>query len=486
VATASILSASTLVAVGAVVASCSPAFATEGSSGRARPGVSAAFGGGTPAASLGTAGRPNIILIVTDDQRADTLRFMPNVRRLLGGHGVTFRNFYVTTSLCCPARTSILTGQYSRHTGVYDNVGPRGGAVAFDDRSTVATWLSGAGYTTGLVGKYLNGYPSLGRCYFPPGWNEWDALASEPEAHYYDYVLNHDGRLEHYGNGLSDYSTSVLFRKGISFARTARQPFFLYLAPSVPHRPATRLPQDEERFDKLPPYRPPSFNESDASDKPWADRVAPIPPSRITVVDGIRRNMLASLQSLDREVASLVRNLQRAGRLDDTVIALTSDNGFLWGEHRLVSKVWPYEESIKVPLVVRVPWATRPRVDSHLVLNIDFARTFAQLAGAKAGRPEDGRSFVPLLEGENVPWRTAFIAEWLGRPATDVGAPPPFEAVHTDRYVWIEYGNGWRELYDLRRDPFELRNLAQDPVTKGLRERLSAELHRMLQTPSRR
>jgi arylsulfatase A-like enzyme len=487
VAAASIVSATSLVAVGAAVAPCSPALSAQSAAGRSSPGGDAPGSGGAVQGSAANAARrPNLILIVTDDQRADTLRFMPNVQRLLAGHGVTFPNFYVTTSLCCPSRTSILTGQYSRHTGVFDNVGAHGGAVAFDDRSTLATWLSGAGYTTALVGKYLNGYPSFGRCYFPPGWTEWDALASEPEAHYYDYTLNHDGYIESYDERVSDYSTTVLFRKGIAFARSARQPFFLYLAPSTPHRPATRLPRDDGLFAKLPPYRPPSFDEPDVSDKPWGSLAPPMPQSRIREVDGIRRHMLESLQALDRQVALLVRDLQRSGRLGNTVIALTSDNGFLWGEHRLVSKVWPYEESIKVPLVVRVPWVTSARVDTHLVLNIDLAPTFAELAGVKPGLPEDGRSIVPLLRGEQVPWRHAFTEEWLGRPATDVGAPPQFEALHTDRYVWIEYRNGWRELYDLRSDPFELRNLAEDPEATGLRNRLRTELHRLVASPPSR
>ena len=471
VAVAAALSASTVAAVGVIAASCSPGASEAAADGSATTPMPPRAADRKP---------PNLILIVTDDQRADTIRFMPNVRRLLAAHGVTFRRFYVTTSLCCPARAGILTGQYARHTGVYDNVGPHGGAGAFDDRSTVATWLSGGGYTTALVGKYLNGYSRFGRCYFPPGWTEWAALASEPEAHYFDYPLNHDGTIQWYGDEPRDYSTSVLFRRGTSFALSARQPFFLYLAPSAPHRPATPLPRDAGRFRDLPPSRPPSFDEHDVSDKPWGNEVPSLSPSEIGEIDGIREHMLESLQAVDRDVAFLVRALRRSGRLGHTVIALTSDNGFLWGEHRLLSKVWPYEESIRVPLVVRVPWLTRSRVDSHLVLNIDLAPTLAQLAGVRPGLPEDGRSFVPLLEGRHTRWRRAFTEEWLGRPATEVGSPPPFEALHTRRWVWVEYRNGWRELYDLRRDPHELANLAARPRTAGLRRRLSDELRALL------
>jgi N-acetylglucosamine-6-sulfatase len=474
VAAATVISASTLVAASVVAGPCSPELAGSGPAG-----ASATGGDGSAAARTGGR-RPNVILIVTDDQRADTLRYMPNVKRLLAGHGVTFRRFYVTTSLCCPSRASILTGQYSRHTGVFDNVGPHGGAIAFDDHSSLATWLASGGYRTALVGKYLNGYTSLGRCYFPAGWSEWNAVSSEPEAQYFDYTINHDGVLVHRGSRPSDYSTSVFARTAARIVTSDREPFFVYLAPATPHRPATRLPRDQDRFATLPSFRPPSYDERDVSDKPWRGRVPPLSGDRMREIDGIRKHQLESLQALDRSVGALVEALRRAGRLSNTVIFYTSDNGFLWGEHRLVSKVWPYEESIRVPLVVRVPWLRRPRADDHLVLNIDLASTIADLAGVEPGLRQDGGSLLPLLRGRHPPWRSAFVEEWLGRPETDVGAPPPFEAIHTDRYVWVEYSNGWRELYDLRDDPFEQRNLAGTPSAADLAITLRTRLHRLL------
>ena len=141
-------------------------------------------------------GKPTIVLILTDDQRWDSLGVMPEVRKLLGGHGVTFANSFVTTSLCCPSRATILTGQYSRHTGVYQNTTPHGGATSFRDRSTVATWLHGAGYETALVGKYLNDYNRLPTGYVPPGWDEWDAIAQRRQVQYYNYDLNENGRID--------------------------------------------------------------------------------------------------------------------------------------------------------------------------------------------------------------------------------------------------------------------------------------------------
>jgi arylsulfatase A-like enzyme len=472
---ASAAAASTLVAVAVFAVGCSPSRAP--AAGGPSSGAAAASGGDRPL---------NIVLIVTDDQRADTLQFMPNVERLLAGHGVTFRNFFVTTPLCCPSRASILTGQYSRHTGVLDNFGPHGGALSFDDHSTVATWLSDAGYTNGLVGKYLNQYSALGRCYFPPGWDEWDARISEPQSHYFDYTLDENGRLVNYGRSPSDYSTTVITRKAKRFLDSTPEPFFLYLATTTPHVPARTLPRDRGRFRGLAPSRPPSFDEADAEDKPWSGLVQPLTTERIASTDRTREHMVESLQALDRSVATLVRELRAQGRLGRTVILFTSDNGFLLGEHRLVSKIWPYEESLRVPLVIRVPWLATPRTDSNLALNIDLAPTIAELAGVRPSIAQDGRSLVPLMRGLGESRsRKAFVVEWLGDHGEDPEAPPPYEGIRTSRYVYVEYRNGWRELYDLARDPYELENLADDLGRTALRTTLATELHRLLREPSR-
>ena len=199
--------------------------------------------------SGGRGDRPNVVLIVTDDQRWDTLATMPAVQRLLVDGGITFRNAFATTPSCCPSRVSLLTGRYSRHTGVLDGSAGNapGGAPAFDDRSSLATWLDDAGYRTGLVGKYLNDYAELPTGYVPPGWDEWYAVAqSRPQIRYYDYELNENGTIVHYGRAPADYSTTVLHNKALGFLRGAdpSAPFFLYFAPIAPHPPATPAPED--------------------------------------------------------------------------------------------------------------------------------------------------------------------------------------------------------------------------------------------------
>lgn len=462
---------------------------------RARPGVAIALLLGLGLALIGvadrweaagrptsTASRPNLIVINTDDQRWDTLWAMPQVRQLLVANGVTFTNSFVTTSDCCPSRASLFTGQYSRHTGVYQNHPPHGGAPAFDDRSTIATWLHGAGYTTGLVGKYLNKYASAhGPTYIPPGWDTFDAMASDPNNRYYNYTLNLNGKLRSFGTDARDYSATVEGSLAVRFAQKARAPFFLYLAPAAPHGPAIPARPDIGAFADQGSPAGPAFNEANVSDKPWAGLYPPLGPKAISSIRHLRQRMLASLQAVDRIVGDLVRTVRNRGALGNTVIVFTSDNGFQWGEHRMKVKVWPYEPSIRVPLVISAPWtAGSARVDTHMVLNIDMASTLAELAGATPGIPQDGRSLVPLLRGQPVAWRTAFVVEYLGQGWLAKKIPPPFEAIRTERYLYVEYGNGWRELYDLRTDPNELSNLAGQTSSSLLAVALASELGAML------
>jgi arylsulfatase A-like enzyme len=432
----------------------------------------------------GSAARPNIVLIITDDQRVDELAGMPNVRSLLIDHGITFSNYFATTPSCCPSRSSLLAGQYSHHTGVLDGTAapPPGGASAFHDTSTLATWLRADGYRTGLVGKYLNQYGMLPAGYIPPGWNEWDAIAQPiHEDDYYDYMLNENGKIVRYGDAPSDYSTTVLADKAMTFIRTSRQPFFLYFAPVAPHVPATPAPGDEARVPAVAPILAPSYNQADVSAEPWGTRVPPLRSGRQRKADEVRMGMYRSLLAVDRAVGDMVGALDSIGELNDTYILYTSDNGYLWGEHRIIGKLWPFEESIRVPLVVRVPGMDAPRTDPHLVLNIDMASTLTQLAGTRPGLPQDGRSFVPLLQGRSPPWRSAFVVEFLGSSSR---LPPAFVALRTEQYMYVEFDNGWRDLYDVRADPFELHNLAEDPSARPVVSALATQLHTLFTAPA--
>jgi len=444
-------------------------------------GVVHAVTGPSPAPSHSVGEKPNLIVILTDDQRWDSLAVMPNVRRLLAAHGVAFQNSFVTTSLCCPSRASLLTGLYSRHTGVYGNVAPNGGATAFDDRSTLAVWLHDAGYRTALVGKYLNDYWRLGPTYIPPGWDHWVAIAQRSEIHFYGYVLNQDGNLVRHGGRPSDYITTVLSGSANTFVKVAPEPFFLYLAPIAPHIPATPAPVDVGKLSHPPPFHPPSLNEANADDKPWRGTHPLWTSEQLKGLAALRERILESLLSVDRLVGTLVDTLERRAVLGRTIVVFTSDNGLLLGEHRLLGKIWPYEESIRVPLVVRTPWAESGTTDSHLVLNIDIAPTLAALAGITPPKPVDGRSLVDLLRGRSPPkgWRTGFVVEYLAEGPSG-RRPPAFEAVRTDRYLYVEYENGWRELYDLPEDPYELNNRTEDPSFRPIRQTLESRLRQLL------
>jgi arylsulfatase A-like enzyme len=270
----------------------------------------------------------------------------------------------------------------------------------------------------------------------------------------------------------------VLAAKAADFIQGASAPFFLYFAPITPHLPALPAPQDVSKPVKLSTPRP-NFDERNISDKPWHRLYQRLySPQAIAYLDrDIEGRQLRSLVDLDRQVGVLMHALQKKGVLDNTIVVYASDNGFMWGEHRLGGKIWPYEESIRVPLTIRVPWSSAwGQADAHMVLNIDLASTIAELAGTKPGLPQDGRSLVPLLRGQSVQWRRDFVVEYLGESMYHDGGPPPFQAVRSTRWLYVEYLNGWRELYDLRRDPYELRNRATDPFLAGARQQLAARL----------
>jgi arylsulfatase A-like enzyme len=379
-------------------------------------------------------------------------------------------------SLCCPSRASFLTGEYSHSTGIYTEAPPNGGYRKFRDSSTLATWLHADGYHTGLFGKYLNGYTGTS---IPPGWDRWFAFEQHSTGYFQRYSANDDGTIERFGSGPADYSTDVLAAQAVSFIDDTRGPLFAYVAPYAPHAPADPAPRDRNAPVRLPAFDPPSFNEGDMTDKPaW---MHPLPKIHRTDVDAFRTRQYRSLLDVDRMVGSIVDALQRSGRLDDTLIAFTSDQGLGWGEHRWFErKEVPYEESIRIPFVIRFDRLAVPHADRHLVLNIDLAPTIAALARVSAPGVE-GRSLVPLLASHSTRWRHDFLIEHVeGKKLPD---PPAYCAVRTERYLFVIYATGERELYDLRRDPFELDNAAQDPALRGVMTALASEVGRLCRPP---
>jgi N-acetylglucosamine-6-sulfatase len=423
-------------------------------------------GAGKAAARL-----PNIILIVTDDQRWDTVSYMPTVQSKLVARGITFANGFVTNPLCCPSRASILTGSYSHRTRVYRNRDLLGGFASFRDESTLATWLDAAGYATALIGKYLNGYPGS---YVPPGWDRWVAL--RPSG-YYRYGFDRDGE-DFPLTDRATYSTDFLAQEAVSFISTARGPFFLYFAPYGPHPPAIPAARHSSAFADLPPWRPPSYNERDVADKPpWVRAVPRWDAARRQSVDTFRRNQLQSLLAVDEAVASILQALAARGGLANTLIVFVSDNGFLWGEHRQWAKWFPYEESARVPFVVRYDaLISSARTETRAALGIDLAPTFAEVAGVAAPGSE-GRSLLSILAGNDVVWRPSFLVETLN------GYPPTYCALRSRRYSFITYRTGMRELYDMAVDPYQLRNIAATATGRTIVKRLVQPLARLCNPP---
>lgn len=409
-----------------------------------------------------------IVLVVTDDQRFDTLWAMPTVQRELVRRGASFPEAFVVNPLCCPSRATILTSRYSHSTGVYRQVPPFGRFEWFRDDSTLATWLHEAGYTTGLFGKYLDGYQHAGLTgYIPPGWDRWAAFV---HSQYEDYALQVDGVVRRFGHDPGDYSTNVLASMAEAFVRETPGPLFVYLAPAAPHGPAPPAPGDEGAFADLAPWRPPSYDEADVSDKPaWVRDLWPLGEPRRAHIDELRRNQYASLLAVDRAVAGLIDALRDTGRLADTLFLYTSDNGLLWGEHRWRRKEAAYEEAIRVPLVVR--WDAggvipRSRPDL-LAANVDLAPTIADAVGIAAPGAE-GLSLLPTLRGEPGPTRADLLIEHLA----GANPVPTYCAVRSRRWTYVRYVTGEEELYDLRADPYQLQNLADDPwFADVLRER---------------
>ncbi|HEX4941642.1 MAG TPA: sulfatase-like hydrolase/transferase, partial [Actinomycetota bacterium] len=287
------------------------------------------------------------------------------------------------------------------------------------------------------------------------------------------------GSIERFGSAAEDYSTDLLASQAEDFIRSTDGPVFAVYAPPAPHAPATPSPEDGELFADLPPWRPPSFDEPDVSDKPAHMRaMTRFGPDRTEHLDSLRINQYRTLQATDRAVGRLLAALEDTGRLEDALVIFTSDNGLLWGEHRWVKKEVPYEEAIRVPLVIRADriGSAPGRTDPHLVANIDLAPTIAAAAGVPFPGA-DGTSLLPLLEGQQDGWRHALLIEHM-RGANPI---PTYCAVRTSRYLYAVYDTGERELYDLAEDPYELRNLST--AAPRLRGRLQEVLDRLCDPP---
>ncbi|GAA2206466.1 sulfatase [Nonomuraea monospora] len=415
--------------------------------------------------------RPNIVVVLADDLETGTLPLFPNISRHLVDQGASFDRFFVTNSWCCPSRASILRSQHVHSHGVLTNTAPEGGFDRFHalglERSTLGTWMRQAGYRTGLMGKFLNHYPgeAADEAYVPPGWDEWDVPVRKLYEEY-GYRLNENGVPRDYGWQEEDYLSDVLARKAHDFITGSRQPFFLYLAPIGPHNPANPAHRHAHAFPLAMAPRTPSFNQTDVSGEPYWLRNRPaLAMDAEADVDEHYRRRLRAMLGVDDLVGSVVSALRETGELDDTYIFFTSDNGFHLGTHRLKQgKTTPFEEAIKIPLVVRGPGVAAGSTITHMGATIDLAPTVAELGGATVPAFAEGRSLVPLLRGRPPSeWREHVLVEFT-RPANRSSAAqtpvPAYQALRTGQHTYVRYETGERQLYDLNADPYQLTNLA--------------------------
>jgi arylsulfatase A-like enzyme len=460
---------------------------------------SATGGAGTAAAGQQP---PNFVLILVDDQAMNTFNraYMPRTFDGIVDQGTRFRNGIAAPPLCCPDRAGILTGQYPHNHGVFSNI--PGYPELIDPQDTLPVWLQRAGYRTGLVGKYMNHYTVSAGAAPAPGFDSWFGMM-EPFS-YYDYNVSTNGKLRHFGNARSDYSTDVLTRKANRFLRVSSHssdPFLLWLAYEAPHgskspihpclTASTPAPPDRASIravEDVPLPRPPSFDEGDVSDKPAAIRDLPrLDHDTIRKIKNVWHCTLAAVGQLDKGVGRVMQELKDDGEARNTIVVYVSDNGYFFGEHRRVDgKSDIYEPSLNVPFAVRVPRAYRrgPRVRTSgaVVSNQDIAATMIAdaerylghrvptCAGAGDCRRMDGRSFAPLVGGRGS-WpanRGALVEIHSGDHR--------YHAIRTPRYVYSELATGERELYDLRADPFELRNRAGAPGYATIERQLAARL----------
>jgi arylsulfatase A-like enzyme len=454
--------------------------------------------------------RPNLVVVMTDDQTVEELAGMRHTRRLIAAQGVSFDRSYVSYPVCCPSRATYLTGQYAHNHGVMGLYPPTGGYGRFDKRNALPVWLQRSGYHTAHLGKFLNGYGDQQRADVPPGWSDWHATVDFSTYNMWGYTINHNGRMKTYGHRFDQdpalYQTDVLAKKAASIVKQragGARPLFLSVNFLAPHHESSNIqrrtgslvrpaPRHRGAFASSPVAHAASFNERDMSDKPrfLQRRTHRLSAAEIAAIGRDARARRTALLAVDEGVARIVGALENSGELDNTYIVFTSDNGYMQGEHRVRSgKMLPYDPSTHVPLVIRGPGIPAGQVSSELVANTDLAPTLVELAGATAGKPVDGRSLLPYASNPALRSKRAILHETGGRryagpreqdESRNLRRPlrrvMSYRAIRTQRWLYVRWHGGSRELYDLRRDPHQMNSRHAGRRHRRIRVKLSRKL----------
>ena len=412
-------------------------------------------------------GRPNVVVINTDDMRADMATALPKIRQWLADGGTTFRNGYVSTPSCCPSRASLMSGRYVHNNGQYQQQ-----TLGFDLNLTIQRYLHDAGYLTGHAGKFLHW---LDLSVEAPNFDRWTYF----KGGYENVYMNFDGTVRR----SQGYSTTIVFDRAIEYVndfegRDDARPFYLYLAPIAPHDPSIAEPKYASAT--VPAHQPdPSYMEADRTDKPSFVRNQ---NPTVAAVLATRTAMIRTLYTVDDQVDRLMRHLQATGELANTLVIFTSDNGYLLGEHKATSKFLPYRKAVEVPFLVRWPGRVPAgAVDDRLVTHVDIAPTILAATGvSQAHATLDGRN---ILAGTA---RQRALTEYWNDPNNNPNIPT-WASIRTAAYQYTEYYNSatpatvtFREYYNLQADPYQLVNLladgvpANDPDTVPLSQTLQA------------
>ncbi len=475
--------------------------------------------------------KPNIVMFLVDDLDQITSPYwqaLPQTKALIADQGMNFKNSFAPTPICCPARATILTGELGHNSGVLTNAGNLGGWAAYvknggQEKAFVNKLSQDAGYRTALFGKYLNGYgisknpvdppapgePDPTNLATPPGWSEWYAAFDTGIYQGYKYTMNENGVLKNYGDTPADYQTDVIRNQAVDFidraeTRNDSQPFFMYVAPTAPHTSIPPAPRHaNSRWATATPKYPLSFQEEDLSDKsPWLKNSGEARKAEVAkIYETEWRRRMGALLAVDDMVAAVVKKLKDSGELDNTYLLFASDNGFNLGAHRLNGKSVPYEESIRVPLVISGPGIAKGSSTDAFTLQTDYAPTILRWAGFANPSYSDGRSLRPVLNQETPNWwRKDFIAQYsnkvdsLGPEAEVSGSEPPdvlaafnrdvpsYKALRTATHLYVEWSD-WTtpgitdyELYDLGSDPGQLTNLLATAAGRNANQQLVATM----------
>lgn len=430
--------------------------------------------------------RPNVVFVLVDDLRWDALSCMgnkiaktPNIDRI-AKEGALFQNFFVTLPLCAPSRATFLTGQYAHRHGVIDNAEHN---ALSHQLVTFPKLLRDVGYETAYIGKLHMGNDDSPR----PGFDRW--VSFKGQGVYNDPMINFDGKDER----VPGYITDILNSNAVQFVKKGRaKPFVLYLAHKAVHGPFTPAERHEKLYDDASQITPPPSLQDSHEGKPavtYSEQLVingkPNKPNRTAWKNFPKLAMLQQLRGLaaiDEGVGEIFKALEETKQLDNTIFIFSSDNGFFWGEHGLGDKRWAYEESIRDPFLVRYPKMAKPgSVIEKMVLNIDLAPTLLALGGAKIPKEMQGDSFLPLLKNPESKWRESALLEYFNEKQYRT---PAWKAVRTDRWKYIHYTDlkDMDELYDLKADPYEMKNLIKEPSSQKALKKVRDEFDRLQKT----